>query len=328
MACPANQQCANGACVAKSVCGNGQQENGETCEQGATKSCKELVPNKPVGTAHCQLDCKGYDASQCQNAAALCGNGVVDANVEKCEQGTTTACQKLLPDKPVGTATCQPDCQGWNTTFCKTKGSLCGDGTWESEWELCEKGAVKPCKELSAVKPVGNAVCQNNCQGYNTGGCKTVASLCGNGSVESEWEKCDKGFSQSCQYLVPDKPVGMAPCQSDCQGYDTSACHAAVCGNGIKEADEFCDDKGKPCNMLMPDKPVGGAPCQSDCKGYDTSGCKTIASLCGNGFLESNWEKCDKGFTKKCALLTPDTPVGIAQCKPDCQGWDTSSCKK
>ena len=51
----------------------------------------------------------------------------------------------------------------------------------------------------------------------------------------------------------------------------------------------------------------------------------TDPSYCGNGTREEG-EKCDGG-TNDCTLISPTYSGGHAYCKPDCSGWDESTCQ-
>ena len=49
---------------------------------------------------------------------------------------------------------------------------------------------------------------------------------------------------------------------------------APVCGDGVVEGDEVCDNNSVACTTLSGDYISGDAPCNSTCSGYTTGGCE------------------------------------------------------
>ncbi len=122
------------------VCGNSTVETGETCDKN-TKACSAIDAGYTSGDATCKADCKGWDLASCVGTTEepVCGNGKIESP-EICD-GNKTPCNALLPEKPVGEATCNSDCKAWDTTSCaaQTTESVCGNGKVETG-EECDDG--------------------------------------------------------------------------------------------------------------------------------------------------------------------------------------------
>jgi|GEM_PF-2040137 len=99
-------------CVAKAVCGNSVEEEGEGCDGGSVE-CSTL--GFLTGFAACKEDCSGYETSTC---LPQCGNEIIEEG-EDCETGDTMNCIDL--DWKVykgGEVTCSAEC-GWDDTACE-----------------------------------------------------------------------------------------------------------------------------------------------------------------------------------------------------------------
>ncbi len=145
-----------------SFCGNGDVEDGETCD-GNAKSCKELTPDKPVGEAYCKDDCSGWDTSSCKKdggGSSTCGNGIRESG-EECDDGNTKSGDGC-------SSTCQKEGGSGSGT--------CGNGIKEAG-EECDDGNTKS----------GDG-CSSTCQKEGT----SSTGTCGNGIRESG-EECDDG---------------------------------------------------------------------------------------------------------------------------------------
>jgi len=96
-----------------------------------------------------------------------------------------------------------------------------------------------------------------------------------------------------------------------------------VCGNGVLEGDEPCDQGdlgGKTCQTEG--FASGGLQCTPDCK-LDTSNCNS----CGNGTAEPG-EECDGtdlGGVATCADINAGSAAEALLCGPDCN-YDLSNC--
>ncbi len=140
--------------------------------------------------------------------------------------------------------------------------------------------------------------------------------FCGNG-IKEGYEICD-GNERPCSFYG--FKYGMAPCYSDCSGYDMINCSdEQVCGNGSVEGNEVCDGDKKACFNLGFEH--GIAPCLDDCSGFDTAYCSNDPA-CGNGTKEG-YEVCDG---EKVPCTNFGYKYGMTECKSDCSGFDTDTC--
>lgn len=83
------------------------------------------------------------------------------------------------------------------------------------------------------------------------------------------------------------------------------------CGDGAVQQSELCDDG--------PDNGEYGH-CGKDCQ--------SRAPYCGDGSVDIDHETCEKDQTEGCNKLSGPYWDGIAACRQDCSGWDTSVCIK
>ncbi len=197
-----------------------------------------------------------------------CGDGD-----DVCSQGQTLDCAQVDSKYETGTAApCNGGCSWWDTSVCDP---VCGDGSILPP-EVCEAGMTADCGTIGQFLSGDTAPCADDCAGYNTAYC--TATLCGDGLKEGN-EFCDTDMT-SCETLGDYNKYLYARCNTNCSGYEMSDCAngTILCGNGIPEALEQCDDGNN----------TSGDGCSSRCK---TEG---ATAVCGNGTKEGA-EQCDDG---------------------------------
>ena len=138
--------------------------------------------------------------------------------------------------------------------------------------------------------------------------------ICGNGAIDPG-EVCDGSNlgGQTCE--SQGRGAGTLVCNADCSGFDTSGCGggAPICGNGILESGEVCDDGNV----------VNGDGCSNSCKiefcgdnlcnGAETcSTCPTDCGICSPGIGVGPNDTC---FLSGTLILTLESDIEIQNVK-------------
>jgi fibro-slime domain-containing protein len=202
-----------------------------------------------------------------------------------------------------------PPCDGGCSLPDATVG-YCGDGVLEAG-EQCDDGNSKPgdgCSGTCQIEPGWT------CPMVDEPCVRDVSATCGNGVLNSG-EECDDGNTVSgdgCSNACRIEPGWTCPTvDKPCVELDAARVEPAVCGDGVIESGETCDDGNT----------VSGDGCSSTCEiepGYacPTPGQPCVKSptplLCGNGVLNPG-ETCDDGNT-----VPGDGCSGTCQIEP---GW-------
>jgi len=231
--------CGDGIVGESEECEKGQ-ENYEPCEIAGKSGFRKLIcvsSDLPDG-------CSWDHSAVCQ--VGQCGDGVVQLP-EYCDDGSKNGAY------------------GYCNTTCTELAAYCGDAIKNGS-EQCDLGS----------KLNGN---------YASGcswDCKLPGPICGDGIVDIGEEDCDKNIQTSTVGCIA---IGGYPTQKTrtcdekfCTWNDWGVCQPiGVCGNGIKEGSEICDD-GDSLNTNS---------CMNDCK----------LAICGDGYVRSGYEFCDNGLS-------------------------------
>jgi cysteine-rich repeat protein len=237
-----NDNCSNECRLPR--CGDGVVQRGEQCDDGTRNS--DARPDS------CRLDC----------VLSHCGDGVTDKG-EQCDDGTR--------DSNTRADACRLDCVL----------SHCGDGVID-KGEQCDDGArngamADPCTADCRIVPrCGNGVIEpgEQCDDGNVVSGDGCAALC---QIEPSFV-CS-GTPSMCIHVGGALPSSSSLSNSSEVFSSSSSSEAppAVCGNGILETGEQCDDGTNNSNVL-PDR------CRMDC----------MFPRCGDGVTD-NGEECDGG---------------------------------
>jgi len=274
---------AGGPCLeATGPCGNATLDPGEECDDGQS----------PMTSGDgCSADClveAGYACptpGQPCEPIEFCGDGVVSfTRGEQCDNDLL-AVAATQPEGGDGcSATCRIEtgwtCEGIAPSVC-TYTVQCGDR---------RVGGTETCDDGDVMDGDG---CSADCQveaGYT---CPIVGAaclpLCGDGRIVGR-EQCDDGVDPDTN-----EPASGDGCDMHCQlepGWvcpEGEPCRPTVCGDGIIEGSEQCDDDNvRPydgCSPVCMNEPVCGTA---------ESPVGECVSVCGDGIVLST-EQCDDG---------------------------------
>jgi cysteine-rich repeat protein len=235
------------------LCGNGQIDSGEECDDGSANSntlpdscrtnCKlPRCGDNVVDTGEQCDDGNVIDTDACTAVcrAAVCGDGIVRQGVEQCDNGaansntTPNACRTNCRSAGCGDGVVDTgeQCDDGNliaTDACTAtcRNAVCGDGIVRAGVEECDNGAANSNTQPNA--------CRTNCE----------AARCGDGVVDSG-EQCDGANASACtatgQICSPACQCAAAAAQ--CPGIGELTLYAGVgptCANNNDCAVGACD---------------------------------------------------------------------------------------
>ncbi|MEA2697873.1 MAG: hypothetical protein QOI66_2144, partial [Myxococcales bacterium] len=268
-----------GACqkIDPDRCGDGKKNTGEFCDDG----------NSTIGDG-CSDQCTvepGYDCPvfgmPC-NRVAICGDSKLDVSTEECDDGNTVTGDG-----------CSAQCVKETNYVCPTPGApcvstvKCGDRIVNGD-ETCDDGntaAGDGCSDKCRTENGWTCMPGTGCRPARCGdGLKVGSEQCDDGNPTA-----GDGCEPSCTLTLPGPSEGNGwVCPTVGQ-----PCVRTVCGNGMVEGSEQCDDgnndMGDGCSPFCRKEPVcpaaGGA-------------CMTA---CGDGLLlpadKAAGQQCDDGNT-------------------------------
>jgi cysteine-rich repeat protein len=275
----------NTDCTVFAYCGDGDIQEGEACDNGANLDLYLTDDLEDPCAPGCVLP-------------PSCGDDIVQAAYEQCDNGNTNGVDTYGPDG------CTEACM---------LGGFCGDGEINDSEETCDLGAdngvghgpsscgydCKPGPKCGdnvrngSEECDGSANCNIDCTldpfcgdgvasppnetcdygqfaSDEYGSC-TDACLwgpnCGDGSADVPYEECDLGLANSDDY---------DGCSEDC-------IFGPRCGDGVLQAaeDEVCDNGFNDDGYALSDDACG-------------PGCSAVP-YCGDGVLDPVYELCDEG---------------------------------
>jgi cysteine-rich repeat protein len=349
-------------CKIEPICGNGLVEEGETCDKGILagkdgacptscddgKACTKdsmtgSVNDCDVVCSHQAIDeCKGGDGCCSAGCNILsdsycpptCGDGIVSPPDETCDNailaGQSGACpancddgENCTKDSATGSIEkCNITCSHETIINCISGDGCCPKGCTIANDDdctaKCGDGVLTPPETCDYAIHAGEAgACPADC---NDGNACTTDSMAGSAA------KCNV----TCHHQTILKcQSGDGCCAAGCNNNNDSEC-SPVCGNGVVEAGEQCDDGNR----------VGGDACSAKC---------TIESICeapSTKCLQCECHKCGSAMntcfngsgvaTHGPAAGTPKSKLcaDLVQCVqksgcvgPECLCGNTSFCK-
>ncbi len=308
---------AGGEGAVDAVCGNGELEPGELCDDGNTDDDDGCAGD--CASQDPDFDCS-IPGEACVDTV-VCGNGVLEGD-EVCDEGEgnrTDGCAEdcgeisdgWICPRPGRPCVLSPECgnavrergeecddgdrssgDGCSSTCAVEQGYLCVPGQDCIEL-LCGDGNRTPDEACDDGNLDDGDGCSASCaveEGYRCGtdGCRTI---CGDGLVRGA-EACDDGNGQSrdgCSAGCLVEPY------FNCDEAEPSACVSTVeCGNGELEPGELCDPGEEATNGCFTE------PDELACLGFENT--LTESAVCGNHQIEFG-EECDGGIgCVDCAL--------------------------
>ncbi|WP_437984700.1 DUF4215 domain-containing protein [Sorangium sp. So ce117] len=300
---PACSPCATGkACAADGDCLGGRC-SGTTC----LPSCTDIARNGAetdidcggpacVGCAagmRCAVgrDCLSHVCSAAGTCAApVCGDGVVNAAAEACDDGNTSSTDACLTTcvaascgdgfVRAGVEACD-DGNASNTDACPTgcARAVCGDGFVRAGVEACDDG---------------NRSAGDGC----SPGC--LLDGCGDGAIQAG-EECDDGDADSADGC----PI---------------TCRAARCGDGfVRDGVEGCDDANT----------SSGDGCSAGCVVEARYTCRGTPSVCTYSKERNCGDAADDDLDGETDCADPDCALGcddaVSACSPGQVLWVQSS---
>ncbi len=297
-------------CTIEPICGNGVLEDGETCDTaipaGHLGACPVTCTDNDTCTSDtlenagtCSAVCTHEPIKECKNGDGCCPDGcniLGDTDCPtKCGDGVVTGsetCDKAIPAGQPGA--CPTTCD--DGTAC-TKDTLTGSA--DSCNVVCSHQAITQCVNNDGCCPI-------NCSKLNDNDC-TIR--CGDGIV-STGETCDPpsscptscddhnscttdtmtGSAATCNVSCSHQAItqcvnGDGCCPAGCTTKNDSDC-APVCGNGVVEAGEQCDDgnkvSGDGCSATCTVESVCGTP-TTNCFACECRDCAWSMNACFNG---------------------------------------------
>ena len=278
--------CDDDDCINSPVClscGNGQLDQGETCDDGNTTSgdgcASDCTIEVPLNCQDGQLDAgeqcddgNNIPADGCEpnctfSPPTTCGNGQLDVG-EQCDDGNNQdgdGCQAncILP---VLTG-CGDGVLGFGEQ-CDDDNNISGDGCRANcTVEVCGDNLVDAGEECDDGNNISGDNCRADCAGLEVCGDDLFDPVSG--------EECDQGLANSDN--TPDA------CRTDCS--------LPICGDLVEDASEECDDG----NIIDNDG------CNSDC----------TLPICINGVCSIS-APCDQNVTN--ANSTSDIVKALGLC--------------
>ncbi len=318
----------------KAVCGNQIIDAGETCDglNFGGKTCADLIPGT-TGTLTCQTNCLGIDTSLCKPVSPVCGNTVIEGS-EVCDGQNLggKTCGDLIQGS-TGVLGCKAGCLEFDTTNCEVAGdAVCGNTVIEGS-EVCDGQNLggKTCGDVIQGS-TGVLGCKAGCLEFDTTNCEVAGdAVCGNTVIEGS-EVCDGQNlgGKTCGDVIQGS-TGVLGCKAGCLEFDTSLCTDSLCGNGVLDDGEVCDDKvmgGHNCAEFGAGY-TGVLKCKDNCREFDASSCVApVLPNCGNGVLDDG-ELCDGDQYRAeytCKSIFGPGSEGTLSCAENCLHYVTSDC--
>jgi cysteine-rich repeat protein len=347
--------CDGSAIGASTRCGDGVQGTSETCEIGDTTTTTTACADGEL-TLACLDDggaCRYQTASEAEAAGAECipfecGNGVVDAASEECDDGSMNGEYGYCGENCTlsGAWYCgDGSVAGGEECDCGSDSEAMADGSWSSLADNCE---------------APNGQYTSNYEASCAYDCSFPGTTCGDGEINGS-ESCDSetdawsgqtcgaaddyapcSTDADCQETDCGDGYAACPISSICNGgtYDNQACSTGCAGGACDSAFTYqlsryrtCNDDGASADcswngwgeclggtQICGNGNVEGDEECDDGNDDNTDDCTSecLDSVCGDGYIYTDHESCDDG-EENGAVCAPDYSSTCSYCNTSCQ---------
>lgn len=307
---PAAELVVNEALVGCPVCGNGELDQGETCDDGNLESgdgCTSECVNEG-----CIAGSVNYPDEP------LCSDGS-GCTQDSCDIGSSTCVNEFLCDDEIA---CTQDLCVDDLCVYTPSHALCADGNLCTD-DLCieDSGCVNPTNTLQCEDGLFCTV-DDRC---DAGACQGQPNACDDG-VTCTVDSCDEGnarCSNTPSQAACDNGLfcdGVEQCRAiqgcvtatpvDCSA-ESNQCQAGFCDEALDACSSSNTNEGQACDDADPCT-TGDSCAGGKCVGTGTPNC----GVCGNGLVEPTFsEDCDDGdalfeLGEACSALCKFIPCG------------------
>jgi cysteine-rich repeat protein len=338
------ERCGDGVEQTNEDCDDGNNVDNDGCESNCSLTCGSEIPNStravidPASGACLVLV---NQSTVWQNAESICEeNGGHLAVIE--DIAVDNLVKSIVPDNFfvwIGYTDLSQEANSTAANFRKVTGDIIGAGFHNFRTGEPNQSGNEDCVEFRTLRQWNDQPCTSN----NPFVCELEVNSCGDGVLQAvNGEQCDDRNNidgDGCDINCAIEPGFICTSTSPAIGLSTS-CSPTVCGDGIGEGEEECDDGNQSNNddctndCLLPSCGDGfiqqGVEACDDGNSINTDACTNECTLpvCGDGFIQQGVETCDDGNTDDddgCnALCQPEfCGDGVLQSSEACEDGNT-----
>ena len=330
-------------CSQVPICGNGQVEQGEECDDGNNlpgDGCSADCLRERCHGVVCTASDQCHDVGTCDASTGACSNpakadGVACDDGNTCTQTDTCQAGSCTGGNPV-VCTASDQCHDVGTCDASTgacsnparaDGTVCNDGNGCTQTDTCQAGsctgsnpvmcaALDQCHDVGACNPTTGA-CSNPA--------KTNGSVCNDGNPCTRTDTCQAGTCTGAN------PIVCTPLDQ-CHAAGTCETLSGVCTNPTKPDGSGCDD-GNACTRTDTCQAgtctgVNPVVCTPLDQCHNVGTCNTTSGTCSNpakanGVACNDSNACTRTDTCQAGTCTGANPI---VCTPLDQCHEAGTC--